>query len=241
MVSVERAKPLELATSPIRESARFLSARQKRKRVHDMKLNELRDNAGARKSQDARRTRHRFGQGQDRRPWPEGPEEPRRRLDRRLRRRPDAAPHAVAEARLQQHLRQGLCRGEPGRDPEAGRCRQARGQGATIDHAALKAAGVARGGKDGVRLLAKGEFSAKLNFTVAGASKGAIEAVEKAGGKVEVIEVVAAADKAASQEGRRAVRARKADKEAKQAAAKAKTRDAVRLAAGDKPEHGVTI
>ena len=31
---------------------------------------------------------------------------------------------------------------------------------ATIDHAALKAAGVARGGKDGVRLLAKGELTA---------------------------------------------------------------------------------
>ncbi|WP_374525345.1 50S ribosomal protein L15 [Sphingopyxis sp.] len=57
---------------------------------------------------------------------------------------------------------------------------------AVIDHAALKAAGVARGGKDGVRLLAKGELTAKLNFSVAGASKGAIEAVEKAGGKVEL-------------------------------------------------------
>jgi large subunit ribosomal protein L15 len=56
-----------------------------------------------------------------------------------------------------------------------------------IDHAALKAAGVARGGKDGVRLLAKGDFSAKLNFKVNGASKGALEAVEKAGGKVELI------------------------------------------------------
>ena len=49
--------------------------------------------------------------------------------------------------------------------------------GSEIDHAALKAAGLARGGKDGVRLLGKGELSAKLNFTVAGASKGAIEAV----------------------------------------------------------------
>ena len=57
---------------------------------------------------------------------------------------------------------------------------------ATVDHAALKAAGVARGGKDGVRLLAKGELTAKLNFAVAGASKGAIEAVEKAGGKVDL-------------------------------------------------------
>ena len=56
-----------------------------------------------------------------------------------------------------------------------------------IDHAALKAAGLARGGKDGVRLLAKGELTTKATFTGAGASKGAIEAVEKAGGKVEVI------------------------------------------------------
>ncbi|WP_217699155.1 50S ribosomal protein L15 [Sphingopyxis flava] len=57
---------------------------------------------------------------------------------------------------------------------------------ATVDHAALKAAGVARGGKDGVRLLAKGELTTKLSFAVAGASKGAIAAVEKAGGKVEL-------------------------------------------------------
>jgi len=72
----------------------------------------------------------------------------------------------------------------------------------TIDHAALKAAGLARGGKDGVRLLGKGELTAKLTFTVAGASKGAIEAVEKVGGKVDVIEVVSAADKAAAKKGK---------------------------------------
>jgi large subunit ribosomal protein L15 len=65
-----------------------------------------------------------------------------------------------------------------------------------IDHAALKAAGVARGGKHGVRILGKGEFTAKLSFNVAGVSKGAREAIEKAGGSVEVIEVVSAADKA---------------------------------------------
>ncbi len=66
---------------------------------------------------------------------------------------------------------------------------------ATIDHAALKAAGVARGGKDGVRILGKGEFSAKLSFNVAGVSAGAKAAIEKAGGSVDVIEVVAASDK----------------------------------------------
>lgn len=55
----------------------------------------------------------------------------------------------------------------------------------TVDHEALKAAGVARGGKDGVRLLGKGEITSKLTFKVAGASKGAVAAVEKAGGSVE--------------------------------------------------------
>ena len=65
-----------------------------------------------------------------------------------------------------------------------------------IDHAALKAAGLARGGKDGVRILGKGTLSAKLSFTVAGVSAGARDAIEKAGGSVSVIEVVPAADKA---------------------------------------------
>jgi large subunit ribosomal protein L15 len=90
----------------------------------------------------------------------------------------------------------------------------------TIDHAALKAAGLARGGKDGVRLLGKGAISAKLAFVVAGASKGAIEAVEKAGGSVQVIEVVPAAEKAKAKH-RVAQKERAADKESKKAASKA--------------------
>ena len=73
--------------------------------------------------------------------------------------------------------------------------------GAAVDHDALKAAGVARGGTDGVRLLGKGELTAAMTFTVAGASKGAIEAVERAGGSVSVIELVSAADKAAAKKG----------------------------------------
>ncbi|AHE51719.1 50S ribosomal protein L15 [Sphingomonas sanxanigenens] len=81
----------------------------------------------------------------------------------------------------------------------------------TIDHAALKAAGVARGGKDGVRVLGKGAFSAKLSLKVAGISKGAREAIEKAGGSVELIEVVPAADKAKAKKGS-AIAARKAAK-----------------------------
>ena len=73
--------------------------------------------------------------------------------------------------------------------------------GASLDHATLKAAGLARGGKDGVRLLGKGAISAALTLTVAGASKGAIEAVQAAGGSVSVIEVVPAKEKAAAKKG----------------------------------------
>jgi len=51
----------------------------------------------------------------------------------------------------------------------------------------LVAAGVIRRQRDGIRLLAKGEIKAKLAIKVAGASKAAIAAVEKAGGSVEVI------------------------------------------------------
>ncbi len=60
---------------------------------------------------------------------------------------------------------------------------------AVIDHAVLKAAGLARGGSDGVRLLGKGEFTAKASFQVTGVSAGARTAVENAGGSVEVPEV----------------------------------------------------
>jgi large subunit ribosomal protein L15 len=87
----------------------------------------------------------------------------------------------------------------------------------TIDHAALKTAGVGRGGKDGVRLLGKGEFTAKLNFSVAGASKGAREAVEKAGGSVNIIERKDPAELAKAKKGK-AREARIADKAAKNAA-----------------------
>jgi len=66
---------------------------------------------------------------------------------------------------------------------------------AVIDHDALKAAGVARGGKDGVRLLGKGELTTKkLSFKVAGASAGAVSAVEAAGGSVELPAAAAASE-----------------------------------------------
>ncbi len=57
----------------------------------------------------------------------------------------------------------------------------------TVDVGTLKEAGLVTHVRDGVRLLAKGELSATLNFEVAGASQAAIEAVEKAGGKVNVL------------------------------------------------------
>jgi large subunit ribosomal protein L15 len=83
-----------------------------------------------------------------------------------------------------------------------------------LDHDALKGAGLARGGQDGVRLLGKGDLKAKLAFKVAGVSKGAREAVEKAGGSVELIERKNPAELAAAKKGK--VReARIADKAAK--------------------------
>ncbi len=55
-----------------------------------------------------------------------------------------------------------------------------------LDEDAIVAAGVTRRKKDGIRVLAKGELTSKITLTVTGASKGAVEAVEKAGGKVTV-------------------------------------------------------
>jgi large subunit ribosomal protein L15 len=55
-----------------------------------------------------------------------------------------------------------------------------------IDAEALIAAGLVRRELDGIRLLAKGDLKAKVEITVAGASKTAIAAVEKAGGKVNL-------------------------------------------------------
>jgi len=56
-----------------------------------------------------------------------------------------------------------------------------------VDAEALIAAGVIRRAKDGVRVIGGGDLTAKLDLTVAGGSKPAIEAVEKAGGKVTLL------------------------------------------------------
>ncbi|SIS59081.1 50S ribosomal protein L15 [Insolitispirillum peregrinum] len=63
--------------------------------------------------------------------------------------------------------------------------------GSTITADALVAAGLVKSARDGIRLLGNGEIKVALTFEVAGASKSAIEAVEKAGGKV-VLPAVAA-------------------------------------------------
>ena len=55
----------------------------------------------------------------------------------------------------------------------------------TIDAAALVKAGVLRRAKEGVRILGAGEIKVKASFSVYGASKSAVAAVEKAGGSVE--------------------------------------------------------
>ncbi|MBI1262245.1 MAG: 50S ribosomal protein L15 [Rhizobiales bacterium] len=57
-----------------------------------------------------------------------------------------------------------------------------------VDAEALVKAGVLRRVRDGVRLLAKGELKAKVDFEVAGVSEAAKAAVEKAGGSVTVVE-----------------------------------------------------
>lgn len=58
---------------------------------------------------------------------------------------------------------------------------------ATVDVAALKAAGIVRREKDGVRLLSDGELKSKVSFVLAGASKKTIEKVEKAGGSIKLL------------------------------------------------------
>lgn len=169
-------------------------------RVHDMKLNELRDNPGSRKARTRvgrgigsgkGKTAGRGHKGQKSRSGVsifgfEGGQMPlHMRLPKRGFKNPFAKDYAeVNLGAVQKAIDAGKL------DPKA-----------TLDQAALQAAGLARGGRDGVRLLGKGELKAKLNVRVAGISKGAREAVEKAGGSVELIELASAADKAAEKKG----------------------------------------
>ncbi|MET0745862.1 MAG: 50S ribosomal protein L15 [Microvirga sp.] len=65
--------------------------------------------------------------------------------------------------------------------------------GAPITVESLVAAGVVSKPRDGVKILGIGELTAKLTFQVAGASKSAVAAIEKAGGSVTLLGAVAEA------------------------------------------------
>jgi large subunit ribosomal protein L15 len=57
----------------------------------------------------------------------------------------------------------------------------------SVNAETLKAAGVIKKVKDGVRLLCNGELKAPISFEIAGGSKTALAAVEKAGGSVKIV------------------------------------------------------
>ena len=59
--------------------------------------------------------------------------------------------------------------------------------GSVVNAESLVKTGVLRRAKDGLRLLGRGELKSKLNIEVHGASKSAIAAVEKAGGTVKIL------------------------------------------------------
>jgi large subunit ribosomal protein L15 len=151
-----------------------------------MKLTELRDRAGARKSgrrigrgigSGKGKTGGRGGKGQTARSGVaingfEGGQMPlHRRLPKRgfrniFRKR----FNEVSLGRLQQAIDAGKL------DPQA-----------TIDVEALVKSGVVRRARDGVRLLGGGELKAKIAIAVVGASKAAVAAVEQVGGTVTIL------------------------------------------------------
>jgi len=148
-----------------------------------MKLNELRDNEGSRKKRmrvgrgigsGKGKTAGRGVKGQKSRTGVsikgfEGGQMPlHRRLPKRGFKNPFSKDYAVINlGTIQQAIEDGKLNGAE-----------------TITGDVLNAAGLVRESRDGVRLLAKGEITAAITIEVAGASKAAVEAVEKAGGKV---------------------------------------------------------
>jgi large subunit ribosomal protein L15 len=156
-----------------------------------MKLNQLSDNQGARKARmrvargigsGKGKTAGRGGKGQKGRSGVaikgfEGGQMP---LFRRLPKRGFSKPFRKEYALVNLGTLQSAV--------EAGKLEA----GKPVDAAALQAAGIVRHLRDGVRLLGKGEVKAALQITVTGASKAAIEAIEKAGGKVTVLAPVEA-------------------------------------------------
>ena len=156
-----------------------------------MKLNELRDNPGAAKKQKrvARgpgsgkgKTAGRGIKGQKSRSGVaiggyEGGQMPLyRRLPKRGFTKPNAKHYAVINLGLIQKF------------IDAGKIDAS----VEITEDLLVASGLVRRKLDGIRVLAKGEATTALNLSVTGASKSAIEAVEKAGGSLKLSTPVAA-------------------------------------------------
>lgn len=156
-----------------------------------MKLNELRDNAGAAKKQKrvARgpgsgkgKTAGRGIKGQKSRSGValggyEGGQMPLyRRLPKRGFNKPNRLEFAVVNLGLIEKF------------IEAGKLDAK----AEITEDALIGAGLTRRKRDGIRILAKGDIKTAINLTVTGASAAAVEAVAKAGGKLTVTAAVAA-------------------------------------------------
>ena len=156
------------------------------------KLNELRDNDGARKGRmrigrgpgsGKGKTGGRGVKGQKSRTGVsikgfEGGQMPlHRRLPKRGFNKPNAIDlNEVNIGRIQQAV-------------DAGKL----DQGTAVTVESRVAAGVVSKPRDGVKILGVGELKAKLSFQVAGASKSAVEAIEKAGGSVTLLGAVAQA------------------------------------------------
>ena len=150
-----------------------------------MKLNEIRDNEGARKSRKrvargigsgSGKTGGRGQKGQKSRSGVavngfEGGQMPiYRRLPKRGFKNPFAKTFAVVNLDTIQKA------------VDAGKL-----NAASIDVKSLMEAGVISKKLDGVRLLARGAITSNVTISVNSASKAAIAAVEKAGGKVNVV------------------------------------------------------
>jgi large subunit ribosomal protein L15 len=157
-----------------------------------MKLNEIRDNEGATKNRmrvgrgigsGKGKTGGRGVKGQTSRSGVaikgfEGGQMPlHRRLPKRGFNKPNAIElNEVNVGRIQQAI-------------EAGKL----DTGAAVTVETLVAAGVVSKPRDGVKILGVGELKTKLSFQVAGASKSAVDAIEKAGGSVTLLGGVAQA------------------------------------------------
>jgi large subunit ribosomal protein L15 len=155
----------------------------------DMKLNELRDNPGATKKakrvgrgpgSGTGKTAGRGIKGQKSRSGVaikgfEGGQMPLyQRLPKRGFNKPNRKAYAVVNLGLiQKFIDDGKLKGD-------------------ITEDSLIESGLVRRKKDGIRVLAKGEFKTKTKISVTGASKAAIEAVEKAGGSLTVTSAAAA-------------------------------------------------